>query len=62
MDTTRELEGRDSKIESLERDYLHSKAQIRNDLHLSYEKKELRVKQLTDEYYARRRKLEQEAA
>ena len=53
--TTRELEG-------LEAEYLKSKAEIRNDPALSYEKKELRVKQLTDEYYARRRELEEEAA
>jgi hypothetical protein len=56
MDTTT------SDLEALERDYLKSKAEIRNDPHLSYEKKELRVKQLSDEYYARRRKLDEEAA
>ncbi len=49
-------------LETLERDYLKSKQQIRSDPALSYEKKELRVKQLTDEYYARRRKLEEEEA
>ena len=55
MDTQRDLE-------QLERDYLASKQQIEENPALSFEKKQLQIKALSDEFYARRRKLEEEAA
>ena len=49
-------------LEELEREYRRRKLAIREDPGLSWEKKELAVKQLGDEYYRRRRELEGEAA
>jgi hypothetical protein len=54
MDTTATRE-----LEALETEYLKRTAEIRADGSLSYEKKELRIKALGDEYNARRRKLEE---
>jgi hypothetical protein len=55
MDTQR-------KLEQLERDYLASKRQIQENPALSFEKKQLQIKALGDEFYARRRELERSAA
>jgi hypothetical protein len=49
-------------LERLERDYRERKAQIRADSSLSWEKQEKAVKALGDEYYRRRKELEEEAA
>jgi len=57
MDTTTARE-----LEDLKRDYLTSKQEIRENPELSFEKKELQIKALGDEYYARRRELERQAA
>lgn len=46
----------------LEAEYLKRKAEIREDPGLSWEKKELSIRQLGDEYYRQRRELEGEAA
>ena len=48
--------------DQLEAEYLKQKAEIRSDPALSWEKKELTIRQLGDEYYRRRRELEGEAA
>jgi hypothetical protein len=53
--TTRELE-------ALEADYRAKVAAVRRDSSLSWEKQELKVKALGEEYHARRRELEEEAA
>jgi hypothetical protein len=49
------------KLEQLERDYLASKQQIQGNPALSFEKKQLQIKALGDEYHARRRELEEAA-
>ena len=46
-------------LEDLEAKYLARKARIRSDETLSYEKRELAVKALGDEYYRRRKELEE---
>jgi hypothetical protein len=48
-------------LERLERDYLASKQQIQENPGLSFEKKQLQIKALGDEYHARRRELEEAA-
>ena len=48
--------------DQLEAEYLKHKAALRADSGLSWEKKELAVKALGDEYYRRRRELESDAA
>jgi lipase chaperone LimK len=48
-------------LERLERDYLASRQQIQKNPELSFEKRQLQLKALGDEYYARRRKLEEAA-
>jgi lipase chaperone LimK len=45
-------------LERLERDYLASKQQILEKPDLSFEKKQLQIKALGEEYHARRRELE----
>ena len=47
--------------EALESEYLKRKAEIRSDETLSWEKQELSIRQLGDEYYRRRRELEEES-
>ena len=49
-------------LERLVLEYRRRKLEIREDPGLSWEKRELAVKRLGDEYYRRRRKLESEAA
>ena len=44
--------------EDLEADYLKRKADIRADAGLSWEKKELAIKALGDEYYRARKEME----
>ncbi len=48
--------------DELEAEYLKRKAAIRAEETLSWEKKELAVKQLGDEYYRARKEAEMEAA
>ena len=48
-------------LEELEAQYLKHKAEIRSDETLSWEKQELSIRQLGDEYYRRRRELEEES-
>ena len=48
-------------LERLERDYQERKAQIRSDPELSWEKKQLAIKRLSEEHHARRRALEETA-
>ena len=48
-------------LEELEAQYLKHKAEIRSEETLSWEKRELTLKRLGDEYYRRRRELEEEA-
>jgi hypothetical protein len=48
-------------LEELEAQYRRRKLEIRADATLSWEKKELSVKALSDEYYRQRRKLEEAA-
>ena len=49
-------------LEELEAEYQRHKLAIREDPGLSWEKKELQVKALSDEYYRARQQLEEEAA
>jgi hypothetical protein len=49
-------------LERLERDYLTSKQQILENPDLSFEKKQLQIKALGDEYHSRRRELERSTA
>ena len=50
-------------LEELDTEYRQRKAEIRADEGLSWErKKELSIRQLGDEYYRRRRQLEEAAA
>ena len=49
-------------LERLVREYRERKAQIRSDESLSWEKRELAIKQLGDRHYRECRKLEEEAA
>jgi hypothetical protein len=43
------------ELEALEADYQQEKQRIRSDSSLSWEKQELAIKRLGDEYHARRR-------
>ena len=52
MDTTTK------DLEALERDYQERKAEIRADTSLSWEKKELQVKALGEEFYRARKEME----
>ena len=52
----------DTKTRDLEREYQERKVQIRADSSLSWEKQEKAVKALGEEYNARLRELEEEAA
>jgi lipase chaperone LimK len=62
MDTkAKDLEAKASIFEASERDYLASKQQIQVNPALSFEKKQLQIKALGDEYFARRRELEEVA-
>jgi hypothetical protein len=47
-------------LKRLERDYLASKQQVQENPTLSFEKKQLQIKALGDEYFARHRELEKE--
>jgi hypothetical protein len=46
-------------FERLERNYRASRQQIQENPTLSFEKKQLQIKALGDEYHARRRELEE---
>jgi hypothetical protein len=50
-----------TKAEDLEREYRRKVAEVRSDISLLWEKKELKVKVLGEEYHARRRELEEAA-
>ena len=56
MDTTTK------DLEALERDYQERKAEIRADTSLSWEKKELKVRELGKAYDRERKQLEEDAA
>ena len=51
-----------TKAEELERDYRERKAEIQANPALSFEKKQLQIKALGDEYHAQRRELERSAS
>jgi hypothetical protein len=60
--TTKDVEARASIFEALEREYRERKAEIRADETLSWEKKELAVRQLGLEYDQARKEAERSAA